>query len=142
MISNQLIKTLNLKNILTFFTLLVLLNSCATRAGYNKLCKNWIGHKEQDLIMTWGSPYHVNKMDNGYKIIMYKYSNEYVTPVYQKSRTNVRKRTLYGDYQVNTTTNTSGGQKYAYWCETSFEIDPSGYISRYAFRGNNCRAKE
>ena len=124
-----------------------LLVSCATTAGFQRLCTSWVGQSEQSLLMSWGSPVNV-AYTNGGKVITFRQSGQYITPTQTNVQTNAYGQATYDPYgayasgSATTRATTTGGQVITFWCETSFFIDSDGTVVQYSFRGNNCVADE
>lgn len=131
-----------MKHILTgiMFIMMLLLNSCATTAGYRKILDTYVGHSSYDLYNAWGQPYNKSIAPNGNLVWIYKKSSSYTTNGYASSNSyyNAYSNSIYG--QTNLTYHPP--VTYTNWCNTTFEMNYEQIIVNYSFQGNNCVAYE
>lgn len=112
---------------LLHISLIALLASCATEAGYKETLDFYLETPESFLIEGWGAPDNVYEAD-GYKYLTY-YKN---SSVYMPASYNT---TFYGH---SAHTMGYGGGAVQMNCKTTFKVKDSEVIS-YSYEGNGCR---
>jgi|WetSurMetagenome_2_1015567.scaffolds.fasta_scaffold1551186_1 hypothetical protein len=113
--------------ILTAFVIV----GCATTAKYEKVLNSWTGADINQLVSKWGYPDNSFQAPNGNRVYVYSRSGSYTMP----TNTNIN---YYGNYAYATTT---GGQTINLRCTTYFEVDGTGKIIKWSYKGNNCKSK-
>ena len=120
-----------LKHILTV-TLLIIIIGCATTAKYEEVLASWLGSDIQELVDSWGYPENSFDAPNGNKVYVYKERRS----IYLPGETTVTNQVV-GD-SVYSTANTSAGISINRHCSTYFEINTSGEIVKWSYKGNEC----
>lgn len=100
-------------------SLVVFLCGCATRAKYEAILNGWIGASEDELVTKWGAPSQTYTTQKGNKILTY---------VDKTDETVLLPNGL--PYEVSRS------------CKTTFTVNPSGVIERYAIEGSDCVSSE
>ena len=95
---------------------LALLGGCASKAAYKDELESWVGVRADDLVASWGVPDSVYALDDGGKVLTYKYELSRV-----------------------------GGDATGVWtkrshCTTSFRVSSDGIVRSYRASGNACAA--
>lgn len=108
--------------------------NCATTGKFKNALDSYLGRNSQELVNIWGYPERTfqNPVGNGNTIFVYETKSQYTTD-------QVADKQL--DKNGNSTTTITGGITYTYWCNTYFEINSSGIIISYIFKGNNCKSR-
>lgn len=119
-----------MKRLLFITTLLLLLNGCATTAGYKQVMKTWIGSTEVALIRSRGAP---NSTYTSGDSKFLEYNQSYTSS-----------KSYYSSYDFDS----YGGSGYSYpiggitySCKTTYEIK-NKVVANIRWVGNNCKAKE
>jgi hypothetical protein len=146
-----------LKNCLILFlcSLMVLTVSCATTANYEKILDTWLGSSVDNLIASWGPPQGSYTLSNGESVIEYIRQGSlpiggytYTVPQTTYHSGNVsaygsRGSYAYGNYFGTSTTyvqKQTPVYNISLVCRTSFWIDGNGFIKRWQWQGNHCKA--
>ena len=113
--------------------LLLLLASCATQAGYQKILDSWKGSDVDSIVRSWGTPqgYYKNKDGSGQIEYTDSRSSTYTTDDKQYNYDT-------GEYElkgVNVHT-------LNFNCKTTFKFNSSNKIYTWSYQGNNCIAKD
>jgi hypothetical protein len=134
----------------------VLLSGCATTANYEKMLSSWVGSHVDNLVSKWGPPRSSYPLSDGGAVL--EYSNQrnvqiggYTTTVPQTTY-NSGTANAYGTggsasgtYSGTSTTyvqQTAPVQNIAMQCTTRFTINAQKIITKWAWQGNDCRARE
>ena len=135
---------------------LLLLAGCATTAGYEKLLSSWVGDNVDHLKSVWGQPDNTTTLSDGGSLLEYNRQRNvqlggYTTTV-PVTTTTSGTANIYGnrssataDYSGTSTTyvpQTTPVQNINMQCVTRFTANSQGTITRWAWQGNDCRAKE
>ena len=84
---------------LILLSCVLLITSCATTAGYKKICNSYIGSDETNLVMNWGQPSYVGYI-NGGKVMIFRRESSYVTPTQTNISTNEYGNVSYDPYNI------------------------------------------
>lgn len=91
---------------------------CASEAKYGKRLDSWVGHTEDELVLSWGPPTQRYPLKDGHLLV---YSNSATGPVvYQQVGWAVM------------------GNQATYFCNTRMQIDATGKIIGWSTYGNSC----
>ena len=135
---------------------LLLLAGCATTAGYEKVLSSWVGDNVDHLKSVWGQPDNTTTLSDGGSVLEYNRQRNvqlggYTTTV-PVTTTTSGTANIYGnrssataDYSGTSTTyvpQTTPVQNINMQCVTRFTANSQGTITRWAWQGNDCRAKE
>ena len=142
------------------FSALVLLvftvGGCATTANYEKILDSWVGGHVDRLVMSWGPPQSSYQLSDGGQILEYHRSR--TIPIggytYSVPQTTYHSGTasLYGSgggtaYGTYSGTSTTYVQRQTpvtnvpMQCTTRFEVESTGYIRKWTWRGSDCTAR-
>lgn len=112
--------------------------SCATQAGYEKILRSWVGHSEAALVSSWGAPHRTYDSGSGTRILTYhdESSGSVRIPTVQSHQGMIGNTPYYG-------TATGGYTQVPihHQCITSFTL-VNGTVTKWSYQGNACRATE
>ena len=134
-----------------FIPVLLLLTSCATTAGYEKVLSSWNGQSADRLISVWGAPANITQLSDGGKVL--EYSNRRnvqiggyttTTPVTTQHNGMVTGdvNAMYNGTSTTYVPTTTPVQNIALQCVTRFTVNAQGTITNWAWQGNDCKAKD
>lgn len=115
-------------------TISLLLNSCATTAGYEKILKSWVGSNINDCIKANGYPDNSFTAPNGNKVYVYRSAGSFTMPMQTHTTYNVYGNAVYGNSY------TTGGETIYLSCQTYLEVNKKNIITSWQWKGNNCVA--
>ncbi len=122
---------------LAWMALAVLLASCATTAGYEKILNSWVGREEIDLVRTWGPPLQTYETA-GRKFL--SYSSEKM--VYRPASPGIVHTTRLGNGAYSSRVLGGVGSSLTHFsCQTVFELDGTKVVS-WTHNGNACKADD
>ncbi|MEZ8990095.1 hypothetical protein AB4571_15345 [Vibrio breoganii] len=123
---------------LLLIVVITILSGCATTERYNAILDTWMGHDTEELVNSWGYPDNSFVAPNGNKVYVYGYQASTYVPQtnYTTTTYNAVGGTLYG----NSTTNSVGGYTVQHNCTTFFEVDESGTLVNWRWKGNACKS--
>ncbi len=122
------------------------LMGCGTMQNYTREVHSWDGAPESALFQSWGAPEETTKLADGNNLYTYRYAapepviattNGYNRPGYVRTNTQAINTALVAQPPLP-----EGRGHNAFWCETSFEANPSGMIVNSSFQGNDCSASK
>ena len=115
-------------------------NNAIRQEKYKQICNSWTNHNINDLVRQWGPPTNTYNMPNGNQVYTWSRAATTRTPVMTLPSSTTYN--VYGNtmYQNNPMAITVGGDVVTYYCNTSFEVNPSGTIIFWRFQGNSCLA--
>ena len=128
---------------------------CATTANYEKILNTWVGDHADNLVSSWGPPQRSFNLSDGSTILEYTASRNiqtggytYTSPqtTYHSGSTSAYGSggSAYGTYSGTSTTYVQK-QTPTYninlWCKTIFTANSNGIITKWSWKGNNCRAR-
>jgi hypothetical protein len=144
-----------MKNGKVVAAIVIFLSACATTANYEKILSSWVGKNVDNLVLSWGPPASFYPLSDGGRVL--QYSNQrnvqfggYTTMVpqttYQNGTVNAYGNggSAYRNYSGTSTTyvqQTTPVQNIAMQCITRFTVNAQGIITRWAWQGNDCRAR-
>lgn len=128
----------------------VALAGCA--AGFEKKLQTWVGAPVDSLVSSWGPPQSAFPLNNGGQVIEYSRSGSMTLPgaMYTTPQTTHHSGTasIYGtggsatgNYQGTSTTYVTQrgpSTNINLNCVVRFTVDSAGYITKWAWQGNNC----
>lgn len=106
---------MNIRCYATLFILATSLTACASGTVESLNIRDWVGHKQTELVQSWGEPHHNYPLQDGGRAVGYRFANQAVTG--PKGQVTFRM------------TN----------CMVNFEVDRGGIIEDAATTGKNCR---
>ncbi len=107
-----------MKNIFYGFLLSMLLGSCATTSGYEKVLQTWVGLNVNELLQSWGPPADVYKLPNGSMMYTWWFDGGVVSmPIGKRG----------------------GAMTMNRYCKTTFTVNEQGVIQRWSWKGNTCK---
>lgn len=140
-----------------FLTIVIglLFAGCATTENYERILDSWVGVHVDELVSTWGPPDKSFDLSDGGKVIEYFSSrktqyggNRYTQPITsyhtistpsstpgQPPTRNVVATTTY-------ITKTTPTHTVTQTCKTLFTLDKQGLITRWKWRGDDCRKSD
>ena len=99
----------------TLFVVATSLTACASGTVQSLNIQDWVGHKQDELVQSWGAQHHNSPLQDGGRAVGYRFTNQAVTGA--KGQVIFRM------------TN----------CMVNFEVDRNGTIEDAATTGKNCR---
>ena len=103
--------------------------------------KSWLGHNDEELMMSWGPPNHITSTRDGGKIITYTQTRSYTSTGHAHSTTTATASAYgYGNYahasgQANTHTTYTPAQTYSWAVYRQFRVNKYGKIISYSWKG-------
>jgi hypothetical protein len=116
----------------------LVVSACATTGGYEKILDTWRYKHADNLVMAWGPPQSTYQLADGGRVLEYMRQGNVYLPMATGQ---------YGTVQgPGGAVGTYSGTGTAYvpvhrWCKTRFVVDRQGYITSWAWEGNQCRAR-
>ena len=136
-----------MKKVFMFLFMVVFLSGCfPTTDGYKKIVKSWVGAHVDELVSVWGIPNSSFDLSAGGKILEYVHSRTIQSGGYSYSSPQTTNLSGFasGSYWSGTATTyvtqTTPVYSSTYTCKTRFTVNSRGYITKYAFQGNDCTA--
>ena len=120
--------------IFTLIALITVLGGCATRAGYERMCRSYLNQPAINLMYNFGTPIRTYTINGVTAMDFYSESTDFV-PNYGTNTIAVQDshyRNIGYLQQQNT-----GGHYETISCLTTFYIN-NGYVINYKFSGNGC----
>ncbi len=110
----------------------LLLAGCATSAKYQAILTSWVDRDINELITEWGYPTRSMVLPNGNTVYIYETGATHVTPV--------QSFTTYHevDGAILANTHVMGGDAFATWCRTFFEVNKENKVVKWQAQGNSC----
>ncbi len=148
-----------MRDFLLCVAILILLVSCATEQKYRNKVNSWVGSSREQLINKWGEPNSISKLEDGSSLYNYMDHKYREVPTRLQEVRTVPEETLYAqvpvaehtkigipfgvfpEHQTNIDANPAPIQNLNFFCNTIFEINSVGVISRASFYGNNCLSR-
>lgn len=119
-------------------TLLVLALFVSIGCGrINTMMKSWVGHHYSELLMSWGPPQAVYDDGRGGRILVYTQERQWTTPG-RAVTTTTGSATVYDNWiwgQAQSVTYFQPGGTSGYTAYRMFQINSSGYIYNWSWRG-------
>jgi hypothetical protein len=115
---------------------ILIISGCATKEGYEKVVRSWIGSSEIELVRNWGPPTQAYET-GGSKFLVYDNQGQLYIPGQAPTY-----HTTYYPYLGTATTQAFGGTPpllVPTRCTTVFETKDSQIVD-YRFEGNKCKA--
>lgn len=111
----------------------LLVSACATTANYERTLNSWLGHKEEELVASWGPPQNVYVTPSGARILTYTDAGTVYLPGTPPSyRSTVIGNTVYSRPYGGTSP-----MALDYSCTTHMTVE-HGVITHWRYEGNNC----
>lgn len=110
--------------------------SCATTAGYEKILDRWIGSDEISLVRSWGAPSRTYET-GGSRFLGYVTQHDIYLPGTPATYTT----TVVGTTAITTPVMGTPGYSMTTSCNTTFEI-VGGKVARWSHQGSDCKAPE
>ena len=121
--------------IITLITLTLLFCGCATRSGYEKMCRSYLNKPAINLMYDFGTPVRTYTMNGITALDFYSESTRFI-PHFGTNTIAVQDsnyRNIGYLQQQNT-----GGHYLTSSCLTTFYVS-NGYVVNYKFSGSDCR---
>jgi hypothetical protein len=110
----------------------VVLSSCATRSVMDGIMSSWEGTNIDSVVAQWGYPDEQREF-NGKKLYVWHHNKGFYMP----ATTNTT-GTVSSTGQFNARSTTTGGHAISGGCDRILEVDRSGTVTSWQWRGNNC----
>lgn len=114
----------------------LVLAGCATTAGYEKVLHSWAGSTELDIVRAWGPPAQAYDVGDR-RFLVYSSNRNVVVPGVAPTYTT----TLVGNTAYTRPVGGVAPSAMSLGCQTTFELD-RGFIVRWQYQGNDCKAQE
>jgi len=124
------------KTIITALALMLCLSGCATSAGYDKLCRQYLHQPATSLMYGFGAPVR-SYTYNGLTVMEYYSENQYFVADFNSQTIAVQNENMQ-DIGYLQQQNPSG-RYVKRSCSTTFFVQ-NGYVVDYKFSGGDCRA--
>lgn len=112
-------------------TMLFILAGCSTTKTMNGIMSSWEGSNINEVVAQWGYP-HEEREFQGRKLYIWHHNKSAYIP-----QTTNTTGSVYGN-SVYATSTTSGGYAIQGSCQRVLEVDSSGTVVHWEWRGNNC----
>jgi hypothetical protein len=127
------------------FIILTLLYMCCSSVSYSvrqekykQACNSWLNHDIKELVRQWGPQKYVSNMPNGNKVYTWSFSTTTQDPSIISPSTPKYSDDGRAAYQNKLMTMSVEEDPNINYCNTSFEVNPSGTIVDCRFKGDSC----
>lgn len=148
------LKESNMRNSIFLILVILLVSSCATTAGYEKIVNTAIGKHVDNLVSAWGPPQSTFELSSGGKVFEYIHERNmqvgghtYSTPQITYNSGFVTAYgaggSTFGNYSGSSTTyvqNRAPIYNIHLFCKTRFIANAEGIITKWNSEGNDCKA--